>query len=1046
MARAHKPLRPSKPSHKSKAKSNAIGYANRHSRKPSSSKPGVEDVYEYETQKTRRSRAGVSLTLDRDEDLPLRNEDEDDDEGGGWEGVGGSGGGRPRLIGENVDDEKIDEEDDEEIDSDEAFEESDEERFAGFTFASDLKKKGKAGSAGGNKGNGKGKVGERSVRFAEVDLNEDDDGDEDQPAFRPSSRRISEGDGSDEDEDEEEEGEDDEFIDLLEVLDGRGDPDIASEAGSVEYERPRNVEKDVDENESQVDGQDGSEGDEQDDDDDDEGEDEPMHPTSDISPSDEEPDPEALSTLNTFITSLPSTSQKRKGSDHDEGDVGAPARKRRYLKEMTSAGMENEFGTSSGPNKLSLNDLLAPLASQSSTLLSLKKSIKPLVASSSSKSGPLSAPLPQRTQDRLDREAAYEQTKEEVDKWKESMKRIREADHLSFPLQSHPIGRSSNMELTAKFKPTTELESSVDKLLKLANLRESEISQTEELKLNALSIEEVSARRAELRKMRDLMFRAEIKAKRVAKIKSKTFRKIKKREKAKLLAKLDGGEGDGEDDDDDEKRMKREVERAKERATLRHKNTGKWAKAMKGRNELDGDQRMEMLEMLERGEKLRKKIRGEGSGSDDGKSDDDDEGGEGDLEQLKASAFEELAALEVDGGVGEEEVARGHKSIFNMKFMKDAMARDRQKADRVADDFVKEMGGVGGEGEGDEEVGGEVGEGESSGVAVQRVGGRVQARPGTLTGQQPRQLGSLPSDTSSVTLKSTDLPEHHPPAYSPPPPPSASSTEKVNPWLAPQTTSTTAPRKKNEVVVAKESASVDKSKNKLRKRMKKREEEKEKAKEDALVEISMDDVLVIDKPGASTSTTESEKKKAQEPRREGSEDENGDSEVEEQEKALERKGKKGGVKPFEQRDLVARAFAGDNVVQEFEAMKRKEMQEDAPHEVDTTLPGWGSWGGKGARRQAPKPHLIKKVAGVDPKSRADYNKAHVIISEKRDKKAAKYMVKDLPYPYTSKAQYERSIEAPIGTEWNTRLGFQRGTLPKVVKKMGAIINPLEKLS
>lgn len=39
---------------------------------------------------------------------------------------------RARLIGENEDNEKIDSEDDEEIDSDAAFEESDEDRFAGF--------------------------------------------------------------------------------------------------------------------------------------------------------------------------------------------------------------------------------------------------------------------------------------------------------------------------------------------------------------------------------------------------------------------------------------------------------------------------------------------------------------------------------------------------------------------------------------------------------------------------------------------------------------------------------------------------------------------------------------------------------------------------------------------------------------------------------------------------------------------------------------------------------------------------------------------------
>jgi len=41
---------------------------------------------------------------------------------------------KPRLIGETVEDEDISSGDDEDIDSDAAFEESDEERFAGFSF------------------------------------------------------------------------------------------------------------------------------------------------------------------------------------------------------------------------------------------------------------------------------------------------------------------------------------------------------------------------------------------------------------------------------------------------------------------------------------------------------------------------------------------------------------------------------------------------------------------------------------------------------------------------------------------------------------------------------------------------------------------------------------------------------------------------------------------------------------------------------------------------------------------------------------------------
>ena len=55
-------------------------------------------------------------------------------------------------------------------------------------------------------------------------------------------------------------------------------------------------------------------------------------------------------------------------------------------------------------------------------------------------------------------------------------------------------------------------------------------------------------------------------------------------------------------------------------------------------------------------------------------------------------------------------------------------------------------------------------------------------------------------------------------------------------------------------------------------------------------------------------------------------------------------------------------------------------------------------------------------------------------------------MKDLPYPYTSKAQFERSMDTPIGTEWNTRVGFQRWTLPKVTKKVRCILLSLREYS
>jgi hypothetical protein len=76
------------------------------------------------------------------------------------------------------------------------------------------------------------------------------------------------------------------------------------------------------------------------------------------------------------------------------------------------------------------------------------------------------------------------------------------------------------------------------------------------------------------------------------------------------------------------------------------------------------------------------------------------------------------------------------------------------------------------------------------------------------------------------------------------------------------------------------------------------------------------------------------------------------------------------------------------------------------------------------------------IAGVDAAARKDAGKANVIINEKKDKKAAKYMLKDLPYPYTSAAQYEASFTTPVGADWNAIATHQRATMPRVTKKVG----------
>lgn len=87
------------------------------------------------------------------------------------------------------------------------------------------------------------------------------------------------------------------------------------------------------------------------------------------------------------------------------------------------------------------------------------------------------------------------------------------------------------------------------------------------------------------------MFFQEKKQKRIAKIKSKTYRKIAKKAAEKNSAELSLEELQKLDPERAKEEMDRmEFERAKERMTLKHKNTGKWAKRLLGRSNEEGSE------------------------------------------------------------------------------------------------------------------------------------------------------------------------------------------------------------------------------------------------------------------------------------------------------------------------------------------------------------------------------------------------------------------------------------------------------------------------
>ncbi|KAJ2962821.1 hypothetical protein NQZ79_g2114 [Umbelopsis isabellina] len=882
----------------------------------------------------------------------------------------------------NVD--SIDNEDDEEIDSDDAFAESDEERFENFKFAGSHDKNITASK----------KSNRRPSLF---DEEEEDD--------------LIEDSGSEDDE-EEEDGEG--FMDLSEMLGaGSDDEEIATPKKNSAFE-------------TLLPGEDS--------------EDDQSDMEDFVDDDDEEDDIENDADMLSFVSSLPT--KKRKNAAED----GRGKKKR--LSERTEAYDESEYSmsahaqsSSGAKKKLDIADMMDALDDESG-FGALKKNLRELEGTGKSKvKETLAAPLPKRIQDRLNRQAAYKEAKKEVGKWQPLVKENREADHLSFPLQEHAPAANSNAALTGKFQAETSMEKQIEEALAAAGMKDKEEEEFEALELNKLSVEEVEARRNELRMMRELMFRHEMKAKRIKKIKSKAYRKVARKEKLKELSKvqeqmaLDDPEAARED------QLQAETDRALERMSLRHKNTGKWAKKQLQRGAMDDGTREAINEQIRRGEQLRRKIQGMDSDDDfDGSDYGGDEDGPITTEEQLKQIRDEL---------NEEEPAG--KGIFAMKFMQDAAKKEKAEAENLLQST--EDGLYLDENDSDDEAPRK----DDKYAQVANNPGRMMFGIGKSTKKNVKETNDETmaqvkmNEAGEVTKVSTSashntklsgpvdvkLPSKSPLA-------DLDDSTTSNPWLQADTSK-----------LAKQSRKANKAQGKtedkaemLVSKIKKNQKSKQQNAEDD-IEINLDNVLTIAQAKSKNAEIKQKTaKQASTPAKKAvsaddtfaSDDDGDDDDADVDGGMVHSK----NPLAFTQRELVEQAFANDNVVQEFEDEKREIMEEDTPKDQDLTLPGWGAWGGKGLKDR--KNVVIKKALpgeGVAANKRKDAKLGNVIISEKRSKKAAKYQVTAIPFPFQNREQYERSLRAPLGKEWNTTDSFQKMTKPRVMTKLGRVIDPLK---
>ncbi|KAF2092471.1 Utp14-domain-containing protein [Rhizodiscina lignyota] len=717
------------------------------------------------------------------------------------------------------------------------------------------------------------------------------------------------------------------------------------------------------------------------------------------SPSEDEAEPDesaGLAKMSAIVSALPV---------EDDDDTT-------QRKSFTSQGLQP--GKTATKQKVTFDDLLGK---STGTDIAVSKRARKLAtmndrpSKNSGASGRLDVAPAKRVKDQNERKAADKKARETLDRWVDTVKHNRRAEHVSFPLadptMSTPAGAKRLLPTSASL-PATDLESAISNILQESGLggpgkkdEEEEIQEFEELQMRKMPIEEVEARRAQLRMARDLMFREEIRAKRIKKIKSKAYRRVHRKEKERAALRDADIFGEGEMSDDERERLDRR--RAEERMGAKHRDS-KWAKSMKqaGRAAWDEDARAGIVDMARRNEELRRRIEGkemreesdEISESSDNEEGDDDEGATRKMQQ-KLNNLQRTDDSKLSG-------------IAGMKFMQVAEAARKAQNDEDIDRLRRELAGEDSfeDKSNDEETnvqgrrkygpkerqasksaitaapqnrsefeernesdGDDQGENDEVGIAMER---NDQATQSNKFKQKFRLPNKLSNNVDQQVI------EH--------------DEETENPFLN--------PKKRNRKKKAETQASVDVS--------------KKGASPDAATDTDGWITVSHKQNGAET----------------------GVSDNEEEPPTLSRN-----------ELLVQQAFAGDYTAEDFEKQKNAVIEEEDEKVIDNALPGWGSWAGAGVSRREQnrnKGRFLTKQDGVKLQDRKDVKLKNVIINEKRVKKNGAYLASQLPFPYGTREEYERSMRMPVGGEWNTKVTLQENVKPRVLVKQGMVIKPIEK--
>ncbi|PSR89519.1 Small-subunit processome, Utp14 protein [Actinidia chinensis var. chinensis] len=608
------------------------------------------------------------------------------------------------------------------------------------------------------------------------------------------------------------------------------------------------------------------------------------------------------------------------------------------------------------------------------------------------------------------------------------VKRNREAPTLYFD-EDVDLGFSTVGAIASEFEPRTEFEKKIAALVNDNEVLEAHKKDGARLlELNKISVEDVKDHQDRLAKMRTLLFLHEMKAKRIKKIKSKTYHRLLKKDGLKAAV----AEMEMNPEAAKEFAMKQEFKRAEERLTLKHKNSSKWAKRIlkRGLDVQDEGTRAAIAEQLHQHALLTRKMKSmkDNSSSDDSSDEDYGDDISDSSDQDRASKLLEKAKEKTLGVINEDgEVPKS--GVLSLPFMVRGLQKRKETADEEAKLALEEY--------------------ESS--LKQLEGKRVieNVKKGTASGRRIFGAAKKHVEDSSNKIKvdnyygSSDSEDNLEAQEDIDVDRSNNFKDEINfdPDLLREESEIghdsffksledivkdPGPKTTYEVAIF----AADSWKKMSIK-------DNELSKCEKVADVNMKNSSKVNKPVLHDHDIEDVD--------DGSDS---DSEVQMVDGILS-SGTKSNYELPSQADLIRRAFAGDDVEDDFEKDKKQVLNEENPEpEKPVLVPGWGQWTNIQQKKGLPSWMLqehdnARKKREEAVKKRKDAHLKHVIISEKLDKKAANLHTKTLPYPYTSKEVFEQSIRMPIGPEFNPVTTIGALNRPEVVKKVGVIIKPIK---